>query len=251
MISVSDNGAVRSLLLDRPEALNAFNSRMFDELTDALLLAADEDSVKVVIITGAGRAFSAGLDLSSIDAEERALKHGFPGLYEALLEFPKPILLAINGLGIGVGCTICGLVDMVFMAESARLRCPFSALGLTAEAGSTITFPALLGHQAASWVLMSSEWLDADTCRRLGLAFATVADDALLAVTQQHAQILAAQPLASLMTTKELLMVPRREALREAHELEGAAMASLMGGAANQEAIAAFKQKRTPDFSKL
>ena len=130
-------------------------------------------------------------------------------------------------------------------------RCPFSALGLTAEAGSTITFPALLGHQAASWVLMSSEWLDADTCRRLGLAFATVADDALLAVTQQHAQILAAQPLASLMTTKELLMVPRREALREAHEVEGAAMASLMGGVANQEAISAFKQKRTPDFSKL
>jgi enoyl-CoA hydratase/carnithine racemase len=98
---------------------------------------------------------------------------------------------------------------------------------------------------------MSSEWLDADTCQRLGLAFAIVADDALLAVVQQHAQILAAQPLASLMTTKELLMVPRREALREAHELEGAAMASLMGGAANQEAIAAFKQKRTPDFSKL
>jgi enoyl-CoA hydratase/carnithine racemase len=149
MISVSDNGAVRSLLLDRPEALNAFNSRMFDELTDALLLAADDDSVKVVVITGAGRAFSAGLDLSSVNAEAPAPKHGFPGLYEALLEFPKPILLAINGLGIGVGCTICGLVDMVFMAKSARLRCPFSALGLTAEAGSTITFPALLGHQAA------------------------------------------------------------------------------------------------------
>lgn len=91
MISVSDNGAVLSLLLDRPEALNAFNSRMFDELTDALLLAADDDSVKVVVITGAGRAFSAGLDLSSIDAEERVPKHGFPGLYEALLEFPNSL----------------------------------------------------------------------------------------------------------------------------------------------------------------
>ena len=137
------------------------------------------------------------------------------------------------------------------MAKSARLRCPFSALGLTAEAGSSITFPELLGHQAATWVLMSSEWLDADTCQRLGLAFATVPDAQLLSVTQQHAQILAAQPLASLMTTKELLMVPRREALRGAHELEGAAMASLMGGAANKEAIAAFRQKRTPDFSQL
>lgn len=251
MISITNDGAVRSLLLDRPEALNAFNNAMFDDLTDALLAAAKDETVKVVTLSGAGRAFSAGLDLASIGADEPEPKHGFPGLYEALLEFPKPLLLAINGLGVGVGCTICGLVDLVFMAKSARLRCPFSALGLTAEAGSSITFPALLGHQAATWVLMSSEWLDADTCQRLGLTFATVADAELLSVTQQHAQILAAQPLASLMTTKELLMVPRREALRSAHELEGAAMASLMGGAANQEAIAAFRQKRTPDFSEL
>ena len=251
MISVTDNGAVRSLLLDRPEALNAFNNRMFDQLADALLLAADDDSVKVVVITGAGRAFSAGLDLASIGDDEPKPKHGFSGLYEAFLEFPKPLLLAINGLGVGFGCTICGLVDLVFMAQSARLRCPFSALGLTAEAGSTITFPALLGHQAATWALMSSEWLDAETCQRLGLAFATVADEELLAVTLQHAEILAAQPLASLMTTKELLMAPRRDALREADELEGVAMASLMGGAANREAVAAFKQKRTADFTKL
>ena len=251
MISVTDNGAVRSLLLDRPEALNAFNNTMFDQLADALLLAAEDDSVKVVVITGAGRAFSAGLDLASMGDDAPKPKHGFPGLYEAFLEFPKPLLLAINGLGVGFGCTICGLVDLVFMAQSARLRCPFSALGLTAEAGSTITFPALLGYQAATWALMSSEWLDAETCQRLGLTFATVADDELLTVTMQHAEILASQPLASLMTTKELLMAPRRDALREADELEGAAMASLMGGAANREAIAAFKQKRTADFSKL
>ena len=251
MISVTDNGAVRSLLLDRPEALNAFNNTMFDQLADALLLAAEDDSVKVFVITGAGRAFSAGLDLASMGDDAPKPKHGFPGLYEAILEFPKPLLLAINGLGVGFGCTICGLVDLVFMAQSARLRCPFSALGLTAEAGSTITFPALLGYQAATWALMSSEWLDAETCQRLGLTFATVADDELLTVTMQHAEILASQPLASLMTTKELLMAPRRDALREADELEGAAMASLMGGAANREAVAAFKQKRSADFSKL
>ena len=249
MISVTDNDAVRSLLLDRPEALNAFNNAMFDGLTDALLTAADDDSVKVVIISGAGRAFSAGLDLAS-NGDDKP-KHGFPGLFEAFLEFPKPILLAINGLGVGFGCTVCGLVDLVFMAESARLRCPFSALGLTAEAASTVTFPALLGHQAATWALMSSEWLDAYTCQRMGLAFRVVADDELLQVTQRHAEILAAQPLASLMTTKELLMAPRRDALREADEIEGAAMASLSGGAANLEAIAAFKQKRPADFTEL
>ena len=251
MISAIDSGAVRTLTLDRPEALNAFNSAMFDGLADALLLAADEDSVKVVIITGAGRAFSAGLDLAENSDDQPQPKHGFPGMFEAFIEFPKPILLAINGLGVGFGCTICGLVDLVFMAESARLRCPFSALGLTAEAGSSITFPALLGHQAATWVLMSSEWLDAATCKRLGLAFAAVADEELLGVVMQHAQTLAAQPLASLITTKELLMAPRRDALREADELESAGMESLRGGAANVEAVNAFKEKRAVDFSQL
>ena len=251
MITVADAGFVRTLTLNRPEALNAFNTTMFDALAEALLVAAEDDAIKVVIITGAGRAFSAGLDLASNEATDTPPKHGFPGLYEALLEFPKPILLAVNGLGIGFGCTICGLVDMVFMAANARLRCPFSALGLTVEAGSSITFPHLLGHQAASWMLMSSEWFDADACARLGLSYATVADEDLLPVTMEHAQILAAQPLVSLMTTKELLMAPRRDALREADEMEGIAMATLRGGAANVEAVHAFREKRAPDFSRL
>ena len=107
MISITNDGPVRSLLLDRPEALNAFNNAMFDDLTEALLLAAKDEAVKVVILSGAGRAFSSGLDLASIGNKEPEPKHGFPGLYEALLEFPKPLLLAINGLGVGVGCTIC------------------------------------------------------------------------------------------------------------------------------------------------
>ena len=120
MITVADAGFVRTLTLNRPEALNAFNTTMFDALAEALLVAAEDDAIKVVIITGAGRAFSAGLDLASNEATDTPPKHGFAGLYEALLEFPKPILLAVNGLGIGFGCTICGLVDIVFMAANAR-----------------------------------------------------------------------------------------------------------------------------------
>ena len=177
--------------------------------------------------------------------------HGFEGMFEAFIEFPKPILLAINGLGVGFGCTITGLVDLVFMAESAKLRCPFTALGLTAEAASTVTFPAMMGPQVANWVLLSSEWLDAQTCKTYGLAFEVVADVELLARTMEQAQVLAAKPLASLITTKEMLMAPRRAALREASEIETAALGSLMGGPANQEAIAAFKERREPDFAKF
>ena len=137
------------------------------------------------------------------------------------------------------------------MAERAKLRCPFTALGLTAEATSTVTFPAMMGPQVANWVLLSSEWLDAQTCKTYGLAFEVVADAELLARTMEQAQVLAAKPLASLITTKEMLMAPRRGALREASEIETAALGSLMGGPANQEAIAAFKERREPDFAKF
>ena len=251
MISIDKKNNVAILKFQRPEALNAFNEEMFDSVADALLNTAEEDDVKVLIITGAGRAFSAGLDLTSVGVKAAAPKHGFPGMFEAFIEYPKPILLAINGIGVGFGCTICGLADLVFMAESARLKCPFTSLGLSAEAGSTITFPGLMGHQAATWALMSSEWLDAESCKQSGLVFSVCPDDALLSIVSRHADILAEKSLSSLITNKELLMAPKRDALREVNEVETVAISSLMGGPANLEAIAAFKEKREADFSAL
>ncbi len=178
-----------------------------------------------------------------------APKYGFAGMFEAIIEFPKPILLAVNGLGVGFGCTICGLADLVFMADSARLRSPFTSLGLTAEAGSTVTFPQLMGYQNAFWGLMSSQWMDAQTCKDSGLVFAVAPADQLMNTVYEHAQTLAAQPLASLVDTKALMMAPRRDALRAAYKIESVALANLMGGPANLEAVAAFKARRQPDFS--
>ena len=250
MLTTTQNyGAVRVLAFNRPEALNAFNGAMFDAVAAEVLAATDDDSVKVLVITGEGRAFSAGMDLADRPDQATPPEHGFDGMFEALIAFPKPLLLAINGVGVGFGCTITGLADLVFMAESARLRCPFTALGLTAEAASTMTFPAMMGPQAANWVLLSSQWLDAQTCKEYGMVFEVVAHDLLLEHTVERAQLLASKPLASLITTKEMLMAPRREALREAHEIETAGLGSLMGGPAHQEAVTAFTERREPDFS--
>jgi enoyl-CoA hydratase/carnithine racemase len=249
LTTTQDQGAVRILRFNRPEALNAFNGAMFDALAEDLIAATEDDAVKVLVITGEGRAFSAGMDLTDKPDPKHPPVHGFDGMFEALIEFPKPVILAINGLGVGFGCTITGLADLVLMAKSARLRCPFTALGLTAEAASTVTFPAMMGPQAANWVLLSSQWLDADTCNDMGMVFEVVEDDALMQRAMERAQVLAEKPLASLITTKEMLMAPRREALREAHEIETAGLGSLMGGPANAEAVAAFKERREPDFS--
>ncbi len=164
ILQVEDRDRVRTLTLNRPDALNAFNEALYDELTEALRAAAADDSVAVVLLTGAGRAFSAGTDLAEM--AERVSnpdfvpgKHGFTGLIDALEEFDKPLILAINGLGLGIGLTIIGFADLAFMSTEAKLKCPFASLGVAPEAASSYLLPQLVGRQNAAWILMSSEWI--------------------------------------------------------------------------------------------
>ena len=250
-IRISDDGGVRTLELNRPDALNAFSGLLMDELTDAFIDARVTTTVKAVILTGAGRAFSAGADLQEMGRNSYRPRHGFAGLLDAILDFPKPFLLAVNGLGVGVGATICGLADFVYMAAGARLRCPFSTLGLTAEAASTVTFPQLMGRQRAAWFLMAAEWMSAAECKDAGLALEVVPDAMLMSRVREQAAKLAALPLASLIQTKSLIMDPLRPHLRESAHAQNAGLAALLGGPANREALAAFREKRAADFSGL
>jgi enoyl-CoA hydratase/carnithine racemase len=251
-LNIRDEDAVRIVEMDRPEALNAFSALLMDELAQAFLDADSDSSIKVLILTGAGRAFSAGADLMEMGTTpDRKSIHGFPGLLDAIVDFSKPFIVAVNGVGAGIGATICGLADLVFISQAARLRCPFSALGLTAEAGSTFTFPQLMGRQRASWFLLSSEWMSGAECVEAGLALEVLAPEALLPRVLDRASILARLPIASLQTTKRLMLDPIRQQLREAMTAENQRLAQLGGGPANREALAAFREKREPDFQAL
>ena len=126
MVITNDDNRVRTIALNRPDALNAFNGQQYDDLTEALLDARADDKCRVVVLTGTGRAFSAGADLSG--AAGPPPKHGFRGLLHAIVDFPKPFVLGINGLGVGIGATLCGVADFVFMAASARLAARFPSL---------------------------------------------------------------------------------------------------------------------------
>lgn len=247
-LKVRDDGGVRVVTMNRPDALNALNTLMIDELADAFGDAARDDGVKVLVLTGEGRAFSAGADLAERSGE-RQQRHGLGGMISAMIDFPKPFIAAVNGLGVGYGATVCGLADVVVMADGARLRAPFSALGLTAELASTYTFFHQLGHQRAAWFLLSSEWMSAADCVEAGLAMETVADDEVLTKAMERAATLTEKPLSSLITTKTLLRRPHLDAMKEAMVAENAALAELSGGPANREAIGAFLEKRDPDFS--
>jgi len=255
MLAIHDDQRVRTLTLDRPDALNAFSNDLFH--ADGLRVAADDPSVAVVVITGAGRAFSAGADLAEMaagNAGERGQDdrgHGFPVLLDVLAEFSKPLICAVNGLGLGIGMTILGYADLSFMSTKARLKCPFTSLGVAPEAASSFLFPKMIGRQNAAWVLLSAEWFSAAECQEMGLVWKVCEPDDLMPTTSEYARRLAAQPISSLIETKQAMNAPDREAIREARAREDAAFSRLLGGPANTEALAAFLEKREPDFTGL
>ncbi|MGV0733756.1 MULTISPECIES: enoyl-CoA hydratase/isomerase family protein [Mycobacteriaceae] len=244
-LEITTTGRVRVLTLARPEALNAFNEALYDATTEALLEAAQDPEVAVVVVTGAGRAFSAGTDLKEMQARVTATdftpgRHGFPGLIDALNGFAKPLICAVNGIGVGIGTTILGYADLAFMSSTARLMCPFTSLGVAPEAASSYLLPRLIGRQNAAWLLMSSEWITAEQALEMGLVWKVCEPDDLMAEAHRHAEVLAARPLASLMAVKKSIAAPTLPGVAAARERENAYFVELMGSGANAEALAAF-----------
>ena len=253
---IEDRRRVRTLTLDRPDALNAFDEALYDATTDALRAAADDPEVAVVLLTGSGRAFSAGTDLLEMHArttDPRFVpgRHGFPGLLDALVDLPKPLVCAVNGVALGIGATILGFADLAFMASTARLKCPFTSLGVAPEAASSYLLPRLVGRQNAAWMLLSAEWISAEEALAMGLVWRVCAPDDLMTEARRHAELLAARPISSLVAVKRAMTEPLRAGIDVARLRENAAFAELMGGPANREALAAFAEGREPDFTSL
>ncbi len=249
-LGIRDEGRVRLITFDRPEALNAFNQELYREAADALDVAASDPQVAVVVLTGAGRAFSAGQDLFEMANPPRG-SNAFPAFVNALAGFPKPVIAAVNGLGLGIGFTMLAHCDLVLIAEGARLRTPFTSLGVAPEAASSYLFPIRMGWQRAAWVLFSSEWISAEEAVEFGIAWrvcpaATLLDDALAA-----AATLARMPISSLVETKRLMLDVQLPAVQRARQLEDQAFGRLLGTPASREALLAFAEKREPDFTNL
>ena len=248
-LNIADANRVRTLTLNRPEALNAFNEALYDATTVALQEAAADPEVSVVLLTGTGRGFSAGTDLSEMQAYI-ADPDNFPGDYgtgfvrlvDALTAFPKPLICAINGLGIGIGTTILGFADLSFMSTEAKLKCPFTSLGVAPEAASSYLLPQLIGRQNAAWLLMSSEWISAAEAKEMGLVWKVCEPANLMDSARRYAEVLAARPLSSLMAVKRTMTAPVRPEIDAARARENACFAELMGGADNAAALADFNR---------
>ncbi|OBG14498.1 crotonase [Mycolicibacterium celeriflavum] len=251
-LQIADDNRVRTLTLNRPEVLNAFNEEMYYATAVALSEAAADPEVAVVVLTGEGRAFSAGNDLVEMqrritDPAFNEQGSHFTTMVDALADFPKPLICAVNGVGVGIGATILGYADLVFMSTTARLKTPFTSLGVAPEAASSYLLPRLMGRQNAAWLLMSSEWVDADEAQRMGLAWKVCAPEELLPEARRHADVLASRPVASLMAVKQTITAPTRDGIAAATAREIEHFAVLMGAAANASALAEFTGKRGAD----
>lgn len=254
LLLIEDTGGVRLLTFNRPDALNSFNAALCDAITEALDEAATRSDIAVVVLTGAGRAFTAGTDLGELENPVQhtdGKRHGFEPFIEQVESFPKPLIAAVNGLGVGIGLTLLPHCDLVLMAEDARLRAPFVSLGVTAEAGSTFLLPQTIGWQETAHLLYTATWMDALKAVQCGLAWAKFPGEDLLYEAMAIAKQIASQPVDSLVATKQLLLDARLGEVRAARAREIPVFAKLAGGPANREAIAAFKEKRDPDFKKL
>ncbi|HTO53017.1 MAG TPA: enoyl-CoA hydratase-related protein [Myxococcota bacterium] len=248
-------GGVLRLTLNRPAQKNAFNSQQWRELREALAEARASDSVRVVLLTGAGGAFSAGQDLSemaqSTTAPAGGGSHPFGAFMDELCRFDKPLVAAVNGVAVGIGLTILLHCDFVYVAEGARLRAPFITLGVVPEAGSSFLLPLLIGWRGAQELLFGDGWLTAQRATELGLATRLCSPAELLAVAEEKAAALAALPPAALRHTKQLLLATRESQLAAARAREDDAFRVRVGSPENLEAVRAFFEKRAPDFRKL
>jgi enoyl-CoA hydratase/carnithine racemase len=230
VIDQRDDGAVRWLTLRRPDRLNAFTGAMQHDLRIAVERAAQDAGVRAIVLTGEGRAFSVGADRSLLDgtadpADRELAGEEFPLLLEAVGTSPTPVLAAVNGLAVGLGATILLHCDVVLVGASARLRFPFTAMGIVPEAGSSALLPP---NPRARWAMLSSEWIDADAAVAMDLALRAVPDEELVAEVRRSAEVLAALDPAGVAATKRLLIDGRTDAVRAAMAREHVEMGRLL-----------------------
>lgn len=247
-IAVSITNGIAEIRFARPEKKNAITGAMYAAMRDALLGCAVEDTVRVILFTAEGDSFTAGNDLADFMAprEGGQAVHGF---LRAIATAPKPLIAAVRGNAVGVGTTMLLHCDLVVASETARLQVPFVNLGLVPEAASSLLLPRVIGHQRASAMVLLGEALDAATALSAGLVNRVVPDAELETVAHAMAAALAAKAPTAVRLAKALLKGDPAPVLARM-DAEGVHFAAQLKSAECREAIAAFYEKRNPDFSR-
>jgi enoyl-CoA hydratase/carnithine racemase len=236
---------------NRPTKRNAMTSAMYVALAGIFNEAANDENTRVVLWHGAGDSFCAGNDI------EDFLKNP-PGsgespqarLMEALVNFDKPIVVAVHGAAIGGGTTMLTHCDFIYAGEGTKFQMPFINLALVPEFGSSCSVPARIGHVRAAELILLGAPFDARRAAVLGLVTQVVSDKDVLAQATETARKLAAKPAAALQASKRLMKQPFREQIKAAMKAENEAFSTQVRSEDAKEALTAFLEKRKPDFTK-
>jgi enoyl-CoA hydratase/carnithine racemase len=243
------SGNILRIQLNRPARKNAMTSAMYITLADLLNAAAKDDQIRVVLWHGAGDSFSAGNDIQDfLKNPPGAGESPQARLIQALIDFDKPIVAAVQGAAIGGGTTMLTHCDFVFAGESAKFQIPFVNLALVPEFGSSYTVPAWSGYLRAAELILLGLPFDAKRAAELGLVTRVVVDQQLLPTATAAAQQLAVKPPAALQSCKRLMRSSTRELLERAVKLENEEFSVRVRSAEAKEAFTAFIEKRKPNF---
>lgn len=241
-VLVADAGAVRTLTFNNPSRLNAFDAAGFRAFTKALDDAASNEAVAVVIVEGSGKAFSSGVDLRALaepGTDNADFGDAFAPLIVALMEFPKPLIATVHGAAVGIGLTMLLYCDVVYVAEDARLRAPFTSLGTAPEAASSWLLPKVIGTQRAAELILSARWLSGVEAAAYGLATAAVPADQVQARARASAEQIAANIGPAVLAAKRLLRHGWADEARAAVQREDDAARELI------RALGSFARKFT------
>jgi 2-(1,2-epoxy-1,2-dihydrophenyl)acetyl-CoA isomerase len=249
------DGAAR-LTLNRPDRLNSFTVQMHDEVSRALEAVSKSDA-RVLVLTGAGRGFCAGQDLSDravapsgdgVDLGE-SLEKRYNPLIRRLTTLDMPVICAVNGVAAGAGANIALASDIVIAARGAKFIQSFANIGLIPDSGGTWTLPRLAGQARALGLALTGEPLTAERAEAWGMIWKCVDDDKLVEETDALAAKFAAAPTRGLAMTKKLIRESGARALADQLDVERDAQRALGRTTDYKEGVAAFMEKRTPKFS--
>lgn len=206
---IESRGAVRLVILNRPATLNSFTATMHSAMARLWRQLEQDDGARAVVLTGAGSAFSAGGDLAHIEelqrdpVQRRVENDEARQIVGDMLRCRLPVIAAVNGPAVGLGCSVAVLADIVYLADSAYLADPHVAIGLTAGDGGAAVWPVLCGLLRAKEYLFTGDRITAAEAVRIGLATRQLPDDELLPAALAMAERLAALPAQALRSTKE------------------------------------------------
>ncbi|TCO77660.1 enoyl-CoA hydratase/isomerase family protein [Chromatocurvus halotolerans] len=255
-VSVERRGAVALLTLNRPDSLNAFDEALRrDMLAAALAVNADND-VRVVVLTGAGRAFCAGADLTEVSSREEGgglnteamLNTEYKPAVLAIAEAPKPWISAVNGAAAGIGSAFAMTCDLTVMGRSAYLYQAFAAIGLVPDGGATWQLVRVLGRKRAYEMMISGEKVRADRCLELGLCNRVVDDDALVDAAMAWAEELAEKAPLALHYGKKSLALAAENDLASVISSEASLQHICIDSKDAEEGVRAFLEKRKPQW---